>query len=134
MTNGLRGRDALRRPAPKPPSVPSGIALVGPYWVLMKASDGRDRDHGEQCVSDAEHFERSLPYRFRSLLFDLGAVVTPGGQGIVVYKGFKMVATLSRGDAESLSPQDEQALRRAFRIGGPDERDCSSEGCGCAYA
>ena len=38
---------------------------------------------------------------------------TPGGQGIVVYKGFK-VATLSRADAEVLSPQDEKALRRAF--------------------
>ena len=65
-------------------------------------------------MSDAAQFERSLPYRFRSLLVDLGAVVTPGGQGIVVYKGFKVVATLSRADAESLSHQDEQALRRAF--------------------
>ena len=65
-------------------------------------------------MSDAEHFERSLPYRFRSLLVDLGAVVTPGGQGIVVYKGFKVVATLSRADAESLSTQYEEALRRAF--------------------
>ena len=51
---------------------------------------------------------------FRSLLVDLGAVVTPGDQGIVVYKGFKVVATLSRADAEVLSPQDEKALRRAF--------------------
>jgi hypothetical protein len=47
-------------------------------------------------VSDAEPLERSLPYRFRSLLVELGAVVTTGGQGIVIYKGFKVVATLSR--------------------------------------
>jgi hypothetical protein len=64
--------------------------------------------------ADAEQFERSLPYEFRSLLIELGAVVTPGGEGIVVYRGFKAVATLSRTDAESLSLEDQAALRRAF--------------------
>lgn len=64
---------------------------------------------------DAEQFERSLPYRFRGLLVELGAVVTPGGEGIIVYRGFKAVATLSRADAEGLSPADEAALRSAFK-------------------
>jgi hypothetical protein len=90
---------------------------------MMKASDGDGRDHGEQCVCDAERLERSLPYRFRSLLVEFGAVVTTRGQGIVVYKGFKVVATLSRADAEALSPHDEEALRRAFKVGGSHERD-----------
>lgn len=37
---------------------------------------------------DAESFERSLPHRFRSLLVELDAVATPGGNGIVIYRGF----------------------------------------------
>ena len=48
-------------------------------------------------------------------MIELGAVVTPGGEGIVVYRGFKAVATLSRTDAESLCPEDEAALRIAFQ-------------------
>ena len=64
---------------------------------------------------DAESFERSLPYQFRTLLIELGAVVTPGGQGIILYRGFKPVATLSKADAERLSPEDEANLRNAFK-------------------
>ena len=63
---------------------------------------------------DATQFEKSLPYEFRSLLIELGAVVTPGAEGIIVYRGFKPIATLSRADAEDLSPEDEAALRSAF--------------------
>jgi hypothetical protein len=68
-------------------------------------------------VSDinAESFERSLPYQFRTLLIEIGAVVTPGGQGIILYRGFKPVATLSKADAERLSPEDEANLRNAFK-------------------
>ena len=86
-------------------------------WTLLGLDENERRarsEHGEQCVNDAVHFERSLPYRFRRLSVELGAVVTPGDQGIVIYNGFKVVATLSRVDAEVLSPQDEKALRRAF--------------------
>jgi hypothetical protein len=64
---------------------------------------------------DSHSFERSLPYKFRSFMIELGAVVTPGGEGIVVYRGFKVVATLSRKDAESLCPEDEAALRIGFQ-------------------
>ena len=63
---------------------------------------------------DPQSFERSLPYKFRSFLVELGAAVTPGGNGIVVYRNFKPIATLTRADAESLSPADETALRKAF--------------------
>ncbi len=64
---------------------------------------------------NAESFERSLPYQFRTLLIEIGAVVTPGGQGIILYRGFKPVATLSKADAERLSPEDEANLRNAFK-------------------
>jgi hypothetical protein len=64
--------------------------------------------------SDPHSFVRSLPYKFRSFLIELGAAVTPGGNGIVLYRGFKPIATLSRADAENLSPADETALRAAF--------------------
>ena len=64
--------------------------------------------------TDAEQFEKSLPYEFRSLLIELGAVVTPGGEGIIIYRGFKPVATLSRADVEGLSREEEAALRSAF--------------------
>jgi hypothetical protein len=65
--------------------------------------------------SDPYSFERSLPYKFRSFMIELGAAVTPGGNGIVLYRGFKPIATLSRADAENLSPADETALRKAFQ-------------------
>jgi hypothetical protein len=65
--------------------------------------------------SDPHSFERSLPYKFRSFLRELGAAVTRGGNGIVLYRGFKAIATLSRADAENLSPADETALRKAFQ-------------------
>ena len=68
-----------------------------------------------EIASDPQSFERSLPYKFRSFLVELGAVVTPGGKGIVVYRGFKPIATLTRGDAENLSPAEETALRKAFQ-------------------
>ena len=65
--------------------------------------------------SDPQSFERSLPYKFRSFVNELGAVVTPGGAGILVYRGFKPIATLTRADAENLSPAEESALRNAFQ-------------------
>ena len=65
--------------------------------------------------SDPHSFERSLPYRFRSFMIELGAAVTPGGNGIVIYRGFKAIATLTRADAETLSQADEAALRNAFQ-------------------
>jgi hypothetical protein len=34
----------------------------------------------------------SLPYKFRSFLIELGAAVTPGGNGIVIHRGFKAIA------------------------------------------
>ena len=67
-----------------------------------------------EMVSDPQCFERSLPYKFRSFLIELGAVVVPGGNGIVVYRGFKPIATLTRADAENLSLSGETALRTAF--------------------
>ena len=67
-----------------------------------------------EMVGDPQSFERSLPYKFRSFLVELGAAVTPGGNGIVIYRGFKPIATLTRADAENLSPADETALRNAF--------------------
>ena len=76
------------------------------------------KGHGMQLREidgDPQSFERSLPYKFRSFLVELGAVVTPGGKGIVVYRGFKPIATLTRGDAENLSPAEETALRKAFQ-------------------
>ncbi|MFM9848916.1 MAG: hypothetical protein ACKVP3_17335 [Hyphomicrobiaceae bacterium] len=65
--------------------------------------------------SDPLSFERSLPYKFRSFIVELGAAVTPGGSGIVIYRGFKPIATLTRADAENLSSGGETALRNAFR-------------------
>jgi hypothetical protein len=64
---------------------------------------------------DPHSFERSLPYKFRSFMIELGAGVMPGGGGIVVYRGFKAIATLTLADAENLSPAGERALRNAFR-------------------
>ena len=81
----------------------------------------RDKErwgHGMQLReidSGPQSFERSLPYKFRSFLVELGAAVTPGGNGIVVYRGFKPIATLTRADAENLSPAEETALRSAFQ-------------------
>lgn len=63
---------------------------------------------------DPQGFERSLPFKFRSFILELGAAVTPGGTGIVIYRGFKAIATLSRADAESLSERDQMAIRKAF--------------------
>ena len=71
-----------------------------------------------EMASDPQSFERSLPYRFRNFLLELGAAVTPGGNGIVVYRGFKPIASLTRADAENLSPADETALRSAFHCWG----------------
>ncbi len=71
--------------------------------MQMPASDG-----------DPYSFERSLPYKFRSFMIELGAAVTTGGSGIVIYRGFRPIATLTRADAENLSPADETALRKAF--------------------
>ena len=33
----------------------------------------------------------------------------------MIYRGFKAIATLTRADAENLSPADETALRNAFQ-------------------
>jgi hypothetical protein len=76
--------------------------------MQMPATDG-----------DSYSFERSLPYKFRSFMVELGAVVTPGGGGIVIYRGFKPIATLTRADAENLSPASKKALRDAFRKWAP---------------
>lgn len=67
---------------------------------------------------DPAGFERSLPYKFRALLVELGAAVTPGGNGIVIYRGFKAIATLSYADAENLSEGDQMAIRKAFNTWG----------------
>ena len=79
-------------------------SVAGKTGMQMPATDG-----------DPYSFERSLPYKFRSFMIELGAAVTPGGNGIVVYRGFKAIATLSRADAENLSSADEMALRDAFQ-------------------
>ena len=63
---------------------------------------------------DPRGFERSLPFKFRSFIVELGAAVTPGGNGIVIYRGFKAFATLSRADAERLSERDQTSIRKAF--------------------
>ena len=72
--------------------------------MQMPATDG-----------DPYSFERSLPYKFRSFMIELGAAVTSGGNGIVIYRGFKAIATLTRADAANLSPADETALRNALQ-------------------
>ena len=59
-----------------------------------------------------------MPYKFRAFMVELGAAVTPGGNGIVIYRGFKVIATLSRGDAENLSEGDQMAIRTAFNTWG----------------
>jgi hypothetical protein len=46
--------------------------------------------------SDPHSFERSLPYRFRSFIIELGAAVTAGGNGIVIYRGFKPIGLMPR--------------------------------------
>jgi hypothetical protein len=74
---------------------------------------------GRDIEGDSYSFERSLPYKFRSFMIELGAVVTPGGGGIVIYRGFKPIATLTRADAENLSPASKKALRDAFRKWAP---------------
>jgi hypothetical protein len=53
--------------------------------------------------SDPYSFERSLPYKFKSFMLEPGAAVTPGGNGMVIYRGFKAIATLTRADAENLT-------------------------------
>ena len=63
---------------------------------------------------DPRGFERSLPFKFRSFIVELGAAVTPGGNGIVIYRGFRAIATLSRADAERLSERDQTSIRKAF--------------------
>jgi hypothetical protein len=67
---------------------------------------------------DPAGFERSLPYKFRAFMVELGAAVTPGGNGIVIYRGFKAIATLSRADAENLTEGDQMAIRKAFNTWG----------------
>ena len=79
------------------------------FPIGMLASRLREID------GDPQSFERSLPYKFRSFLVELGAAVTPGGNGIVVYRGFKPIATLTRAEAESLSQANETVLRKAFQ-------------------
>jgi hypothetical protein len=68
--------------------------------------------------TDPRGFERSLPFKFRSFMVELGAAVTPGGNGIVIYRGFKAIATLSRADAENLSEADQMAIRKAYNTWG----------------
>lgn len=65
-------------------------------------------------------FERSLPYKFRAFMVELGAAVAAGGNGIVIYRGFKAIATLSRADAENLSEGDQMAIRKAYNTWGSD--------------
>jgi hypothetical protein len=48
-------------------------------------------------------------------MIELGAAVTISGSRIVIYRGFKPIATLTRVDAENLSQADEAALRKAFQ-------------------
>lgn len=67
---------------------------------------------------DPRGFERSLPFKFRSFMVELGAAVTPGGNGIVIYRGFKAIATLSRAEADNLSEADQMAIRKAFNAWG----------------
>ena len=53
-------------------------------------------------------------------MVELGAAVTPGGNGIVIYRGFKAIATLSRADAEHLSEAIRWPYaRRSIRGGWP---------------
>ena len=72
---------------------------------------------------DPRGFERSLPFKFRSFIVELGAAVTPGGNGIVIYRGFKAIATLSRADAERLSESDQTSIRKAFDTWGTSFED-----------
>ena len=71
-----------------------------------------------EADADPRGFEQSLPFKFRSFMMELGAAVTPGGNGIVIYRGFKAIATLSRADAEQLSEGDQMAIRKAFNTWG----------------
>lgn len=71
-----------------------------------------------EADADPRGFEQSLPFKFRSFIVELGAAVTPGGNGIVIYRGFKAIATLSRADAERLSEGDQMAIRKAFNTWG----------------
>jgi hypothetical protein len=71
-----------------------------------------------ETSGESAGFERSLPFKFRAFLLELGAAVTPGGNGIVIYRGFKAIATLSRSDAENLSEAEQMAIRKAFNAWG----------------
>jgi hypothetical protein len=88
-----------QRPAPASTRVPLRSTLVTKRYSL----NGEDEMQMPAADGDPYSFERSLPYKFRSFLIELGAAVTPGGNGIVIYRGFKAIATLSRADAENLS-------------------------------
>jgi hypothetical protein len=79
----------------------------------------------QETGDDPRGFERSLPFKFRSFMVELGAAVTPGGNGIVIYRGFKAIATLSRADAEALSEADQMAIRKAFNTWGADSGNVS---------
>lgn len=64
---------------------------------------------------DHQTFERSLPASFREFFVDgLGGVVTPGGDGIMLYNGFDAVGTMSLAEAESLTQDDRDAIKRVF--------------------
>ena len=65
-------------------------------------------------MEDSVAFQKSLPYQFRQLLHELNAVATPGGQGVVIWRGFKPIATLSVGEAASLTRPAIRRLRSAF--------------------
>ena len=59
-------------------------------------------------------FERSLPYQFRQLLHEIDAIATPGGQGIVLWRRFTPIATLSLREASLLTPRKVSTIKSAF--------------------
>ena len=59
-------------------------------------------------------FEGSLPYQFRQLLIAIDAIATPGGQGIVLWRRFTPIATLSMREASLLTPRKVSTIKRAF--------------------
>ena len=64
----------------------------------------------------AELVRRSLPYQCRQLLNEIDAIATPGGQGIVLWRRFTTIATLSMSEASRLTPRKVSTIKRAFGI------------------
>ena len=65
-------------------------------------------------VVGRQAFERSLPYQFKQLLNEIDAIATHGGQGIVLWRRFTPIATLSMREASRLTSRKVSTIKRAF--------------------